>query len=206
MATVVLMAVSFLSIYVSWLGARQAPFGGGEQWRTLHELRDLDEAILEFQKKSNAIPHSLDELAGLESYDMWKRNNGKLIDGWGRPFLYSSDGTNYLITSYGRDGKPGGKGLDYDLTDKNSKPEEEYSTEQAHPTLPQFIFDMPTGGIIGTCIFCGSLAFLLTYVTVRRPNFTGVELITLAMQLGATVIGALIIAITMAALHIPSGH
>ncbi len=65
---------------------------------------------------------------------------------------------------------------------------------------------MPTGGIINTCIFCGGLAFLLAYFMVRVPNFNRFDLMALAMQLLATIIGALIIACTIAALHIPSGH
>ncbi len=173
---------------------------GGGQWRTQHVLRDLDQAVLEFQKKSNAIPRSLEELAGMENCEFLKRDNGRVVDGWGHPFIYFNDGTNYLITSYGRDGKPGGEGLDCDLTNKKPNPTESF------PTLSQFIFDMPTSGIIQTCVFCGGLAFSLSFITVRKPKFTGVELITLGMQLGATVIGALIIATTMAALHIPSGH
>ncbi|HUX73906.1 MAG TPA: type II secretion system major pseudopilin GspG [Steroidobacteraceae bacterium] len=40
-------------------------------------------------------------------------------DPWGNPYLYASpgpDGQDYEITSYGRDGKPGGEGYDADIT------------------------------------------------------------------------------------------
>jgi general secretion pathway protein G len=39
-------------------------------------------------------------------------------DPWGNPYLYTSpgaDGREYDITSYGRDGKPGGEGPDADI-------------------------------------------------------------------------------------------
>jgi len=40
-------------------------------------------------------------------------------DPWNRPYLYASpgtDGRDYDITSYGRDGKPGGEGYDADIS------------------------------------------------------------------------------------------
>ncbi len=40
-------------------------------------------------------------------------------DPWGNPYLYASpgtDGRDYDITSYGRDGKPGGDGYDADIS------------------------------------------------------------------------------------------
>ena len=40
-------------------------------------------------------------------------------DPWGNPYLYTSpgtDGRDYDITSYGRDGKPGGDGYDADIS------------------------------------------------------------------------------------------
>jgi general secretion pathway protein G len=33
------------------------------------------------------------------------------LDAWGRPYQYESDGTKYVITSLGRDGKEGGENL-----------------------------------------------------------------------------------------------
>lgn len=44
---------------------------------------------------------------------------GVPTDPWGRPYVYSSPGTvnpgSYDLTSYGRDGRPGGSGEDRDL-------------------------------------------------------------------------------------------
>ena len=41
------------------------------------------------------------------------------IDPWNNPYLYQSpgpDGSEYLITSLGRDGKPGGENYDADIS------------------------------------------------------------------------------------------
>jgi general secretion pathway protein G len=39
-------------------------------------------------------------------------------DPWGRPYVYTSTGQNYEIKSLGRDGKPGGEGVDADIVKK----------------------------------------------------------------------------------------
>lgn len=37
------------------------------------------------------------------------------MDAWGNPYVYSSDGADFTLRSLGRDGQPGGEGLDADL-------------------------------------------------------------------------------------------
>ncbi|UZK67469.1 type II secretion system major pseudopilin GspG [Sphingomonas sp. M1-B02] len=39
-------------------------------------------------------------------------------DPWGKPYVYESNGTTYEIKSLGRDGKPGGEGVDADIARK----------------------------------------------------------------------------------------
>ncbi len=39
-------------------------------------------------------------------------------DPWGRPYLYQSNGSTYEIRTLGRDGKPGGEGVDADIVKK----------------------------------------------------------------------------------------
>lgn len=39
-------------------------------------------------------------------------------DPWGKPYLYESNGSNYEIKSLGRDGQPGGEGVDEDIVRK----------------------------------------------------------------------------------------
>ena len=40
------------------------------------------------------------------------------VDPWGHPYTYTLDGNAFTITSLGRDGKPGGTGVDADLVQK----------------------------------------------------------------------------------------
>lgn len=40
------------------------------------------------------------------------------LDAWGKPYDYKSDGSVYTIRSLGKDGKPGGEGVNADLEGK----------------------------------------------------------------------------------------
>ncbi|PKP97554.1 MAG: type II secretion system protein GspG [Alphaproteobacteria bacterium HGW-Alphaproteobacteria-15] len=37
------------------------------------------------------------------------------VDAWGNPYVYESTGSSFALKSLGRDGQPGGEGLDADL-------------------------------------------------------------------------------------------
>ncbi|WBY09404.1 type II secretion system major pseudopilin GspG [Sphingomonas sp. 7/4-4] len=40
------------------------------------------------------------------------------LDAWQKPYEYQSDGMSFTIRSFGRDGKPGGEGVDADIDGK----------------------------------------------------------------------------------------
>jgi general secretion pathway protein G len=39
-------------------------------------------------------------------------------DPWGRDYIYTVEGGSFTITSLGKDGKPGGEGVDADIEGK----------------------------------------------------------------------------------------
>ena len=117
------------------------------------------------------------------------------VDGWDRPFLYSTDGEGFLVKSYGRDGKPGGIGLDCDLSTTAPRP------EVSHPTLAQFLFDLPSEGIIWTCATAGVLVFLVCLVTTKRMDLTGKSTLDTILTLAVTAAAALGASVVMSALH-----
>jgi general secretion pathway protein G len=45
----------------------------------------------------------------------YMKGTDKLSDPWGHPYLYDNAGGNFVVRSFGRDGKEGGEGLDKDL-------------------------------------------------------------------------------------------
>ena len=73
----------------------------------------MDESFARVQiyaKTNGAVPPSLDVLPKRKGYA------NQITDGWHRPLLYrvAPDGV-ITITSFGRDGKPGGTGEDADI-------------------------------------------------------------------------------------------
>ena len=207
MASCVGFIVSTLACFVAWQNVRDAMQVRPQQWYTQHLLREIDEAITAYQQKFNTLPRSLDQLRTTGQPLPFTKEavivdgeKGVILDGWHRPFLCSFDGTNFLVTSYGRDGKPGGIGLDCDLTNKNRHPRE------SSLTFFQFVSDMGLRGMVGTCIICGVLTFLLSLLTIKPSDLTRQGRFVLGRKLVATVIGAVIVAVIISALHIPSGH
>lgn len=195
--------ISTISIYVAWQNTNhQTVNGWDEQWMTTHALKNMDKAIIAFQKKYNFAPTNFEQLQGMTNevleMDMWFPEG--FVDGWHHPFIFSNEGTSYLIISYGRDGKSGGKGIDCDLTSVNPYPNE------SSPTFLQFWNNKRFDGMIDWSFICGVLAALLSLFTVRISNLTKRGLVIHIINLCIIFIGVLIVTIIITALHIPTGH
>lgn len=84
--------------------------------------RSKSDTILEFGARSLEVylkEHghypTADEFAGLVDIGWWSDAN----DYWGNPYIYEpplNEGDTFTLRSLGRDGKPGGEGLDADIT------------------------------------------------------------------------------------------
>jgi hypothetical protein len=154
-----------------------------------------------YQQETGRLPASLEDLCGMEGSDRFGLFVGDdFLDGWRRPFIYATDGTTCTVTSLGRDGKPGGVGLNCDLTQADPDPPE------SRPTLHQFLFDCSTGGIVATCVFTGVIASILGWVLTKPAMLDWKGAFLLTVRLAATALGAVLVAMVLAVLHIPSGH
>ena len=195
------MAVALIALLVAWHTIAPLPNVRHAQWFTQEILSELSRAIPEYQQHTHALPQTLNDLRILkQTYFLPFRKERELLDGWKRPFTYTVTETNYTVTSLGRDGNPGGVGLDCDLTLIDPKP------MAAIPTLAQFLFDCPTLGIVLTCIFSGFLTFILCWFLAKPRQWTRQSVVALSAKLLATLIGAILMALLLAVLHIPSGH
>lgn len=152
------LVVSALSIVVLWRIFRDHPAFWSEHKATQLTLRAIDQAIAEYRQQGHQLPASLTELGPPDLLRPYLDQRGRIVDGWGQPFGYSVRGEHYLLLSYGRDGKPGGMGLDYDLSDRNRLPPE------GAPTLCQFVLDRPTGGVLLTAGMVGIVTVLSVLV------------------------------------------
>jgi Type II secretion system (T2SS), protein G len=65
--------------------------------------------IVRFASANDVLPKTVDQLPHMNGYD-----NG-VLDGWGHRILLQIDGGKVTMTSYGRDGIPGGTGEDVDM-------------------------------------------------------------------------------------------
>ncbi len=78
---------------------------------------DLADAVAAYRRKTSELPTGLEALIMPDARGhrfLWR---GALVDAWNRPHLYEvhDDGT-FEIATYGEDGKPGGEGIDQDVT------------------------------------------------------------------------------------------
>jgi hypothetical protein len=178
-----------LSLIVAWQELRNEPHLDWKQYQTRSQLQHMAGKIKDYQSRNGALPtaEALREALGAAP-----------LDGWGRSFLYQLADGNFIVISYGRDGTLGGHGLDCDLTSRDVQP------KASSPTFSQFYRDLANGGIMGTCLGCGALTFLTSLITLRPRPLTRRQVVRLALSIGATIIGTVVIAAFISGLHIPS--
>lgn len=163
--------------------------------RTPASLSLIVSAIDAYRQKTHSLPRSLSQVKVEQDSDC-----SQIQDGWGRPFVYIVQGTHYQVISYGQDGKPGGDGWDADI-----------SSDNPHPPKPQmtfhnFLTNPYTQDMVETACISGILAGLLCFLTVRFKQFTGRSILTLGVQIIATLAAASLVAMMITAAHVPSGH
>jgi general secretion pathway protein G len=168
-----------------------------DQLMTQIKLRRIDAAINRFEEKHGAPPASLKDL--LTDPPQEVDFNGE--DGWRRPYIWQNVGQRIIVTSYGMDGKPGGTGLDHDLTNLDPVPHD------CSPTLWQFLFEMKESrkmvmGMVG----CGVLAFLTAFLLIGKADLSRAGLGTLMAKLVITGAAMVVLGWFMAFLEIPAGH
>jgi len=164
-------------------------------------IRDLYQAVDEYCQDNRTLPKTLMDLPIIKNEEFFPTDKiGAPIDRWHHPYHYWTDGNKYRITSYGRDGKPGGKGYDYDITGTGPLP------KAATPTVGQFLTDAKAARMIKICALGGIAAFILAFLSFRQFALGRREFRSLVIRLIVTIVAATIVAIMISALHIPTGH
>lgn len=183
---------------------------------TLTDIGEVREAVEADRQEEGVLPRALPD-----SSQVTRRvdETGTPLDWWGRPLHYWTDGTHYRITSHGRDGRPGGVGLDYDLSsddlpaadqDADRRPE---LPREATPTFGQFVTHGGEGGNSGSgrsmvlmSMLAGVAAFVLAFRTIGGTAPARRNLGALVLTLFVTAAAALFIGSMITAVHAPSGH
>ena len=81
-------------------------------------VQDLADAVIHYRIDHGRLPESLDALVVPDARgNAYLRGETPPPDPWGRPYGYRSDGNgrSFTISSNGKDGRPGGEGLDADI-------------------------------------------------------------------------------------------
>ena len=190
---------------------------------SLRNIGEVDEAIETYRQEKHALPDSLRDLPPTEDVHFRTDETGAPLDWWRRPLHYWTDGTQYRITSYGRDGKPGGVGLDYDLSSDDLPKDASRHTstspwswqlpQQSTPTFWQFVSDRGefantgSGGMMAVLsVLAGAVAFVLGFRTLGRSAAGRRKIGGLVLNLIVMIAATLFVGIMIAGFHVPSGH
>lgn len=107
-------AIFFIALFVlSFCLSRRdaAQWGRGT---TILQLKSAQSKVLAYQQKYGKLPRTL-EVAGDICFDQDSISCGP-EDAYGFPLDYEIHGSTFTITALGRDGKPGGSGMEEDIS------------------------------------------------------------------------------------------
>jgi Type II secretion system (T2SS), protein G len=193
--------VAGLALVAAWGQAQSNPYLEGYNQSTTHRLlKQVDAAIQRYRQTTGTLPRTLGQLSGDPDLPFRISEDGTIRDGWYNPLVYSVQGDRYLIISYGKDGKPGGTGINYDLTQLKPDPPE------AQLTFRQFLSHPRTQKMLSCSPIAGALAMILTFVLLRPSDLTRKGIIGLGFKLGLTLAATLFVGVIIAGLHAPVGH
>jgi len=104
------------------------------------------------------------------------------------------------LVSYGRDGKPGGIGLDEDISSTALK--------RVSAKLPflQVIFHPSAQEMVGMSLLSGLLAFVVSFKIIKPDDLNRNYRLDLVFKMGVTFFATLVLAALITILHVPSGH
>lgn len=102
-AICILLLVQYVGMWL--LGDLPSP-----DMKTSRAMAGVKGYILDYVWQHHSVPQSLGDLG--------RAMDRGCVDGWGRQIIYQHDGDNVTLTSYGKDGLPGGTGKDADIVQK----------------------------------------------------------------------------------------
>lgn len=165
------VAVMFIAFTIQFLDAwkrddRRLYTMMPQRW-TFDYLQQIHYATDVYHEKHGRFPVSFNDLRNKETDNLfWMANEaGEPEDEWMNRLVFVANGIHPRIVSYGRDGKPGGDGLDRDLSSDGSMklppfPLGNFLKSRLGPLAFNFSFD---AGVVAVGIFL---------VTLRPRHFS----------------------------------
>lgn len=190
---IVMTAIPLLS---GWPAVRSPSAGVAEPRRAWIQLVTILGFVKEFQREHNRLPTSISEIEG--GVGSLRRD---FNDPWGRPLEFVISDNEFRVTTYGRDGQPGGIGLDADLSTDNLSPPE------ADLTLQQYLFEIDSGSVWLSCTLCGLLTAVLTWRESRPQHAPFRTWLTPVIRLTVWGVLSIYLGSVIAMTHlVPNGH
>ncbi len=168
------------------------------QKRTRNIFEKTAKLIAQYEQKNGRLPVSVADL----DYDWGDTSpqNRQIFDGWHRPIVYRVQGTVIQLISYGEDGKPGGTGLDYDLTNDNPNP------PQARLSRLDNLRHPLSQGMSIAALVCGLFVAIITFASLKDEAFERRNWLATFVGLSVTLVAACLISVFITLMHVPSGH
>jgi len=116
-----LVALVGLALAVTLIGQRTTERRiNAERYAVEQErIAAIQKRLAFFKRNTGRYPTTSEGLQALVEKPTNARNNADVAksptDSWGHAYAYVSDGSHYLVKSYGADGQEGGEGLDQDI-------------------------------------------------------------------------------------------
>jgi hypothetical protein len=157
------LAVFAVSTYVGWFVA--TPRFSKQQLATAFMLQAIQSAVTSYLSVFEENPHSLGDLRIVSPGLFERPNRDEILDGWGQPFHTEFHEDSWLVLSYGRDGQPGGAGLDADISNLSA------SSQEYWPTFFQFLLELNPRFILILAFITSVVAFVFAYFAFPAPRF-----------------------------------
>jgi hypothetical protein len=193
-------AVSAVAILCAWNGSGRSEYLWLNRNNTIRSLEILRSEINTQFEKTGKLPQSLSDLPSVKEGHFLDDGNGHPSDAWLNPLLYEVKDGSYVITSLGEDGKPGGSGIDADLTATGAG-----VSVGEFPTLSQFLSRRDTHVLLWSCGVSGLFVFPVCLILKRRQSVFATGRLLRMIAFAVTALFAIGTALVIGTLHLEVG-
>jgi hypothetical protein len=193
---VIISATAYLC---AWLNYRNTEAHPMVRTMTRRILELLHKEIEAYKEKTGDWPARLTDLKAVKEKEVRVDEAGNPVDAWGNPIQYRVEGDGFVLYSYGRDGRPGGAGIDADLYDGQPDPGLEL------PTLWEFAKSDVSFPVGIACFLAGLIAFPLCVLQAKGQPEDRLSLLWFLLRIGVTAICATFAALVISAIHVVGG-
>lgn len=114
-----MVVIAILAILASVVGFNLlGAIGEGNQGAAKTEIKTLQGAVVMYKLHHGKFPPDLESLVNNQRQNYLDKKEIP-ADPWGNKYMYTVEGSNFRIVSYGGDGQPGGEGENADISSDN---------------------------------------------------------------------------------------